>query len=563
MPLAMVYTRPRLPLVLILWLLPLSAVSQTASEAEWWKKAVFYEIYPRSFLDSNGDGIGDLSGIRQKLPYLAELGVDAIWITPFFPSPQVDFGYDVSDYENVDPQFGKLADFDRLLREAHRLHVRVIIDLVLNHTSDKHRYFLRSRESRTSPYRDWYIWRDGVNGGPPNNWASAFGPRAWTLDQKTGQWYYHFFYSEQPDLNWRNPAVQQAMFDSVRFWLKRGVDGFRVDAVNALFEDPNLTNNPELPTFRNGSTTEHDQVHKYNLDLPELHRMLQDLRKVTDEFGPGRLLISEAYVPTMNDLLAYYGPSDNEVQLPFNFFFTRVPKLDAKLFRAEVEKAEKALGSRWTTWVLSNHDMARAYDRFGDGKHNDEIAKILGLMLLTLRGSPFLYYGEEIGMTTTVPRTIEEVQDPVGKRYWPANNGRDGERTPMQWSAARNAGFTTGKPWLPVPESSSTRNVETEGKAANSVFDFHRRVLQLRRSTPALIEGTYATLPSPEQVFVYRRTAGGKSVVVALNMSANPSTVTLPARGKILVDSIAERPATVQGNALRLAPFQGVVVALQ
>ena len=552
-----------LPLIVVPLLLPFAAFCQAAPEAEWWKTAVFYEIYPRSFQDSNGDGIGDLNGIRQKLPYLARLGVDAVWITPFYPSPQVDFGYDVADYENVDPQFGTLADFDRLLAEAHRLRVRVIIDLVLNHTSDKHPYFLKSRESRTSPYRDWYIWRDGKNGGPPNNWSSAFGPTAWTFDQKTGQWYYHYYYSEQPDLNWRNPAVQQALFNSVRFWLKRGVDGFRLDAVSALMEDPNLTDNPVLPTLRKGSATERDQQRKYNRELPELHRVLQDLRKVTDEYGPGRLLIGEASASTMKDLMAFYGPSGNEVQLPFNFFFTRVPKLEAPLFRAEVEKAEQALGDRWTTWVLSNHDQVRAFDRYGDGQHNDEIAKMLGLMLLTLRGSPFLYYGEEIGMQTTAPKRVEDVQDPVGKRYWPENKGRDGERTPMQWTPGANAGFTPGRPWLPVPASAGARNVETESKAPNSVLEFYRRVLQLRRATPALLEGGYEALGADGQVFAYRRSAAGKSVVVALNMSPAPAMIELPASGSVLIDSISQRPPALQGRTLRLAPYQAVVVGLQ
>jgi alpha-glucosidase len=537
----------------------------------WWQHAVFYEIYPRSFKDSNGDGIGDLNGIMSKLDYLADLGIDAVWITPFYPSPQVDFGYDVSDYENIDPQFGTLADFDRLVREAHKRRIKIIIDYVLNHTSDQHAFFKASRSSRQSPYRDWYIWRDPKpTGGPPNNWSSSFGPVAWTLDEKTGQYYYHRFYSEQPDLNWHNPAVEKRMFQTVRFWLDRGVDGFRLDAVNYLFEDMQLRDNPVLPELRPGSTTEYMQELKYNRDLPELHEVMIRLRSFTDKYDPNRLLIGEAYVPKWEEMIRYYGPNNNELQLPFNFFLLMgkvKTSLDAAAFRTVIDESEKALKGRWTTYVLSNHDNPRAYDRYGDGRHNDEIAKLLAVMLLTLRGSPFLYYGEEIGMQTTEPQTIEEVQDPVGKRYWPANKGRDGERTPMQWDASRQAGFTTGRPWLKIPPTATERNVARQAADPSSILNFYRRLIALRRRSPALLDGDYLNLGNDPHIFAYRRRTPSQTMIVALNMSAESRSLPIDAnalggaKGLRVVFSNQSAPQSLEvREALRLAPFEATIL---
>ncbi|MFL6257751.1 MAG: alpha-glucosidase [Pyrinomonadaceae bacterium] len=539
---------------------------QTRGGTPWWKHAVFYEIYPRSFKDSDGDGIGDLNGITSKLDYLAALGVDAVWITPFYPSPQVDFGYDVSDYESVDPQFGTLADFDRLIKEAHRRKIRVVIDFVLNHTSDQHPFFKESRASRTNPKRDWYIWRDPkADGSRPNNWSSAFGPVAWTLDERTGQFYYHYFYPQQPELNWRNPAVERRMFETVRFWLGRGADGFRLDAVNYLFEDPNLRDNPVLPELRPGTTTgEHVQEKKYNRDLPEVQDVMVRLRAFNDRVNPESVLIGEAYVPKWEELMRYYGPSDNGVHLPFNFFLIMEParsQLKATVFRDIIEASEKALQGRWTTYVLSNHDNPRHYDRYGDGVHNDDIAKLTATMLLTLRGSPFLYYGEEIGMTTTEPKTIDEVRDPVGRRYWPANKGRDGERTPMQWDATVNAGFTTGSPWLPVPPSYRQRNVDAQERDANSLLSFYRRLTALRRRSPALLDGDYGSVNRDPNVFAYFRLARTQAALVALNMSGEPQTVpNVSSKFRLALSSISgERPRLV-GTELRLAPFEAVIL---
>jgi alpha-glucosidase len=534
---------------------------------------VFYEIYPRSFKDSNGDGIGDLSGITSKLDYLADLGIDAIWITPFYPSPQVDFGYDVSDYENVDPQFGTLADFDRLVAQAHKRNIKIIVDYVLNHTSDQHPFFIASRSSRTSPYRDWYVWRDPKNGGPPNNWSSSFGPTAWTLDETTGQYYYHRFYSQQPDLNWRNPEVEKRMFQTVGFWLKRGVDGFRLDAVNYLVEDPQFRDNPVLPELRPGSTTEHLQELKFNRDLPELHDVMLRLRQYTDRYDPNRVLIGEAYVPLWDVLMRYYGANDNELQLPFNFFLVMGKvrtSLDADAFRSVINESEKALAGRWTTYVLSNHDIPRAYDRYGDGQHNDQIAKLTATMLLTLRGSPFLYYGEEIGMLTTEPQTIEDVRDPVGRRYWPANKGRDGERTPMQWDQNVNAGFSSGTPWLNVPRSASTTNVEVARRNPDSILNFYRDLIRLRRNSPALLEGDYLSLGNDPNIFAYRRRSSAQTMVVALNMSNQQRTMLLSpdviggtSEVWLASSNVRSEKKQITDRELKLEPFEAVIVELR
>ncbi|HVF68092.1 MAG TPA: alpha-glucosidase [Pyrinomonadaceae bacterium] len=546
------------------------AAQSARGKTPWWKHAVFYEIYPRSFKDSDGDGVGDLNGITSKLDYLARLGVDAVWITPFYPSPQVDFGYDVSDYEAVDPQFGTLADFDRLVREAHRRRIKVIIDFVLNHTSDQHPFFKESRSSKTSRKRDWYVWHDPKpDGSRPNNWSSSFGPVAWTLDEKTGQFYYHYFYPQQPELNWRNPEVERRMFETVRFWLRRGADGFRLDAVNYLFEDPQLRDNPVLPELRFGSTTEHEQEKKYNRDLPEVQDAVVRLRAFNDRVNPESVLVGEAYVPKWEELMRYYGPSDNGVHLPFNFFLVMEParsKLDAGVFRSVIEASEKALAGRWTTYVLSNHDIPRHYDRLGDGRNNDAIAKLTATMLLTLRGSPFLYYGEEIGMVTTEPKTIEEVRDPVGKRYWPLRKGRDGERTPMQWDASAHSGFTTGSPWLPVPPSAGERNVAAAERDPESLLNFYKQLISLRRRSPALLDGDYKSVGADPHVYAYVRRTPTQSMLVALNMSAEPKTMSAwlgEPYARVVLTSLPGRHNPIVGTELRLAPFEAVVLELE
>jgi alpha-glucosidase len=487
---------------------------------QWWQHAVFYEIYPRSFMDSNNDGIGDLNGIASKLDYLKSLGVDAIWITPCYPSPQVDFGYDVSDYENIDPMYGTLADFDRLQQEASKRGIRIIMDFVMNHSSDQHAWFLDSRSSRSAAKRDWYMWHDPKGSAEPNNWVSTFGGSAWTWDAKTGQYYYHYFYPQQPDLNWRNPAVHDAMFDVTRWWYKRGVAGFRLDAVDTLFEDPGLHDNPVLP----GRDKLGDPVEEnvYNTKLPEVHVVLRDLRKVADQNNA--VLIGETWTKDVSELKQYYGEHNDELQMPMDFMFTTVNQLSAAEFRRQIAAVDSAGG--WPVFVLSNHDIVRSSVRYGDGKNNREIEKLMASLYLTLRGTPIMYYGEEIGMENNDPKRKEDVKDPIGRVGWPEEKGRDGERTPMQWDDSPNAGFTRGTPWLPVPLSYKTVNVASELKDPSSVLQVYKSLLALRHQNRALLDGDYVALnESDTNVLSYLRRYKNEAVLVVLNMSSQPQQV--------------------------------------
>jgi alpha-glucosidase len=526
---------------------------------EWWQHAVFYEIYPRSFADSNHDGVGDLNGITSKLDYLKSLGVDAIWITPCYPSPQVDFGYDVSDYENIDPMYGTLADFDRLASEAKKRHIRIIMDFVINHTSDQHPWFLDSKSSRESKHRDWYIWRDGKDGGPPNNWTSTFGGPAWKLDPTTGQYYYHYFYPEQPDLNWRNPAVKEAMFDVTRWWYKRGVSGFRLDAVDTLFEDPNLKDNPEKPEKNAYGDPIQEKI--YNTKLPEVYDTLRDLRKVADQYGA--VLVGETWTSDINELKKYYGARNDIVQLPMDFMFARVDKLSAPEFRKQIAWVDSSGG--WPTYVISNHDIVRSAVRYGDGKHDDAIAKLMAGMYLTLRGTPIMYYGEELGMVNNDPTRKEDVKDPIGKLGWPEEKGRDGERTPMQWDQSPNAGFSTAKPWLPVPQSYKTHNVATELKTSGSVLNFYKRLLRLRHTNQALFEGDYVPLNEGDpNVLAYLRKYKEQVVLVVLNMSAAPQEAGFDLLGLGIVGKVRPLLSSVgaahtQIKHIKLQPFEAYI----
>jgi alpha-glucosidase len=539
------------------------AQKPTATPArEWWQNAVFYEIYPRSFADSNNDGIGDLNGITSKLDYLHDLGVDAIWLTPCFPSPLVDFGYDVSDYEAIDPTYGTMADFDRLVAEAKKRHMKIILDFVVNHSSDQHQWFIDSKSSRTSKYRDWYIWRDGKGPGqPPNNWVSEFGGSAWTYDKTTDQWYYHFFYVEQPDLNWRNPAVHAAMMDVTRFWYKRGVAGFRLDAVDTLFEDPNLKDNPTLPgTDKFGRP---NQARVLNTKLPEVHDVLQDLRKVADEYGA--VLIGETWTKDIHELKSYYGGHAKELQMPMDLMFASVNKLSAPEFRLQIAAVDSSGG--WPVFVISNHDIVRSSIRYGDGQHNDEIAKLMGAFYLTLRGTPIMYYGEELGMVNNDPTKKEDVKDPQAQLGWPNEIGRDGERTPMQWNDSPNAGFSSAKPWLPVPDSYKTHNVAAELKDPASILNVYRNVLRLRRAEPALVSGAYIALNEDDpNVLAYLRKDQGETILVTLNMSSTPQKIKLnldkagypsPKMSVLLATDKSQAPAA---GSISLEPF-GVLIA--
>jgi alpha-glucosidase len=501
------------------------AAAQTKSVDEeghaWWQHAVFYEIYPRSFADSNNDGIGDLKGITSKLDYLKELGINAIWLTPCFPSPQVDFGYDVSDYEAIDPMYGTMEDFDRLVAEGKKRDIRVILDFVVNHTSDQHKWFIDSKSSKTAEHRDWYIWRDGKGPNrPPNNWLSTFGLSAWKFDPKTGQYYYHYFYPEQPDLNWRNPAVEKAMLDVTRFWYKRGVAGFRLDAVDTLYEDPNLTDNPVLPGTDKFGRPNMDE--KYNKKLPEVHGAMRKLRTVADEYGS--VLIGETWTSNVEQLKDYYGTKSDELQMPMDLMMTGFKGLSADEYRKHIAAVNAA--GHWPVYVITNHDIVRSYTRYADGVHDDDIAKMMAAFYLTLRGSAIMYYGEEIGMENNIPKNIDDVKDPIGKLGWPLEKGRDGERTPMQWNGGANAGFSVTKPWLPVPPSARTHNVADEMKDPYSVLSFYRKLLALRHTEAALMDGDYVSLNEDNpNVLTYLRRYKCQAILVMLNMSATEQKV--------------------------------------
>jgi len=510
-------------------------IGAEAPSGKWWNNAVVYEIYPRSFQDSNGDGIGDLNGIAQRLDYLKKLGVDAIWIGPMFPSPQVDFGYDISDYENVDPQYGTLADFDRLAAEANKRGIRILLDMVLNHTSDQHPWFKGAVASRTDPKHDWYVWNNGVvdpsgKRQPPNNWVSLFGGSAWQWVPAVNQYYYHEFYRAQPDLNWRNPQVEQAMLDTLRFWLDRGVAGFRLDAITTLFEDVQLRNEPTKP----GVNAQGDPIvtRVYTDNLPEVHDVIRRMRKMVDTYPGDRVLIGETYLPNTAELDKWYGGANHdELHLPMDMLVGFTNKLDATALRARLSEVQTQVHGGQPMIVFDNHDNVRSWERYGDGAHNAEIAKIIATLLLTSRATALLYQGEEIGQVTSVPTRKEDVRDPIGITGWPKEKGRDGERTPMQWDTSNaQAGFSTNaRTWLPVPPNYKTLNVGSELADPNSLLNWHRRLIELRRTHPALATGQMEMLDvNNTKVLSFVRVAkGGEKVFVALNMSAEPQTVSL------------------------------------
>jgi alpha-glucosidase len=570
-----------------------------ASADPWWKHALVDELYPRSLQDSNGDGIGDLNGIDQRLEYLQKLGVDAIWIAPMYPSPQVDFGYDISDYENVDPQYGTLADMQKLIDDAARRHIRVVLDMVLNHTSDKHKWFVESSSSRTNPRQDWYVWSDGVplntpgvtpyqkkylHDGmvPPNNWTSLFGGTAWEWVPARKQFYYHKFYKQQPDLNWRNPAVEKAAFGAMRFWLDRGVAGFRLDAIPTLFEDPQLRNERELGgTNEQGDPNLNDE---YTNMLPEVHDVLRRMRKLVESYPDDRVLIGETYLPNTKELLKWYGAGHNELQLPMDMLVgfhsegggpsSPNTKLNIDHFRKYLTEMETELGSNWPLLVFDNHDNERSWDRFGDGVHDAAIAKVIDTILLTTRSTAMMYYGEELGMTTQTPKRKEDVKDPIGITGWPLEKGRDGERTPMQWTPGPQAGFSTNpNTWLPVAPNYKTVNVEVEQKEPGSQLRWFETLVALRRANASLHAGSETMIDAGSaNVLAWVRSApGAKPVVVATNFSAEPQTVMLDISKAGVAGATAMTLATtddkLEGShslkSLTLAPFASYVAEVQ
>jgi len=544
--------------------------------AHWWREGTIYQIYPRSFADSDGDGVGDLAGITARLDHLndgtpASLGVDAIWLSPFYPSPMVDFGYDVADYTDVDPIFGTLPDFDRLVTEAHARGIRVIVDLVPNHTSDQHPWFIESRSSRDSPKRDWYVWADSQPGDrPPNNWLSTFprAGRAWTFDRGTGQWYLHSFLPEQPDLNWWNPEVRRAMDEVMRFWLDRGVDGFRIDVAHRMAKDPELRDNPLVALDGDDDPPGEaravrlarlgiDQL--YDEDWPEVHEILRRFRRTLDLYED-RMVVGEVYLLDLRKLARYYGSGRDELHLAHNFVFLHQP-WKPQAFRSVVDEYESLLpADAWPAYFLGNHDHPRVPSRFDEGGNGLARARVGAMMVLTLRCTPFLYYGEEIGMTDGLipPERIVDV------------DGRDPERTPMQWDASPGAGFTNGGPWLPVAPGAERVNVAAQRDDPASMLSLYRHLIWYRKGSAALRRGGYRSLPdAPPELYAYLREAPEERerLLIALNFSGEPvewpSLPDLPADGHLELSTDPSRqPGPVALAGLTVGPDEGVIVRL-
>ena len=561
------------------------------TKLKWWQEAVFYQIYPRSFADGNGDGIGDFIGMTEKLDYLADLGIDAIWLSPHFPSPQYDVGYDISDYTDVAPEYGTLEDFKRFLDGAHERGIRVILDLVLNHTSHLHQWFLESRSRRDDPKRDWYIWRDPASdGGPPNNWLSPFGGSAWEFDPATDQYYYHFFLKEQPDLNWRNQEVKKAMWDAVRFWLDMGVDGFRLDAIGTMYEHPempshrsNLTEEEMRQVFKRGFPDGTDKqlvelwhlIYEYQVEQDGVHELMQELRGVVDEY-PDRVLVGE------NDNVAYHGDGDNELHMVFNFPLMRTNRLTPAWIRSNQEIRHATLPpGAWPCNTLNNHDSTRVFTRFGDGQNDDAIGRAAVALMLTLRGTPFLYNGEEIGMSDYRLTDIDLLRDPPAVWFYhaviadgtspeealilAADASRDRCRTPMPWSNAANAGFSPEgvTPWLPLnPNYAQGINVADQQNDRESMLSFYKRLLHLRKQTPALIDGDYTPLNvSSTDYFAFLRCSPetGQTCLVVLNLAEKSDTLKfdLPSQNvRCLFSTHTPAGESLSGEALQIAPFE-------
>ena len=487
---------------------------ETGQESPWWAKGVVYQIYPRSFQDSNGDGIGDLAGIEARLDYVASLGVDAIWLSPIFPSPMTDFGYDVADYCGIEPQFGDLAAFDRLLAAVHARGLKLLLDFVPNHSSDQHAWFVESRASRNNPKRDWYIWRDAApDGGPPNNWISDFGGSSWEWDEGTGQYYLHAFLKSQPDLNWRNPEVRAAMMTVLRFWLDRGVDGFRIDVLWHIIKAEGLPDNPVNPLWTLDRTERDRLIQQFSTDQPEAHAIAAELRALADSYGD-RVLIGEIFLPNDRHAKWYGTPERPEVHLPFNFQLIE-NAWEASILRTVIADYEASLPANgWPNWVFGSHDAPRIAARIGEAQ-----ARVAAMLLLTLRGTPTLYQGDEIGIgEVVIPR--DRIRDPQDLRQPQLGIGRDRSRTPMPWDTSPFAGFSTIEPWLPLNDDWPTRNVAAEADDPGSMLRLYRRLLALRRTQPALAIGAIRLIAAPTGILAYERTEGEARLTVLLNMTA-------------------------------------------
>ncbi|HEU4470041.1 MAG TPA: alpha-amylase family glycosyl hydrolase [Flavisolibacter sp.] len=529
------------------------------NEQLWWQTGIIYQVYPRSFQDSNGDGIGDLQGIIQRLDHLQWLGVTAIWISPIYPSPMADFGYDISDYRGIHPLFGTMEDFDRLLSAVHEKGMKLILDLVPNHTSDRHPWFLEARSSRTNPKRQWYIWQDGKpDGSPPNNWLSVFGGPAWEWDEETGQYYYHAFLKEQPDLNWRNPEVQQAMLDVMKFWLEKGVDGFRVDVMWHMIKDAQLRDNPDNPAYLQHMADYEKLLPVYSTDQPEVHEIVRQMRTVLDGYNE-RMMIGEIYLP-VRKLASYYGRDNDEAHLPFNFILLSLP-WDAKKIAVAIDEYEGVLpAGGWPNWVLGNHDQPRVTSRVGLQQ-----ARVAAMLLLTLRGTPTIYYGDELGMQD-VPIPPEEIQDPQGLNMPDKNLSRDPGRTPMQWDDSDGAGFSAVKPWLRLDARYKKLNVARQQSDPDSMLNLYRRLITLRQREPSLTIGAYQPVYSDQQVLAYRRQAPQSAAfLILLNLSHRPSYTRLEKEklaGTIVLSTSPEREGEQVAGTITLSGDEGIIVLL-
>ncbi len=540
------------------------AKNATPPRAPWWQREVVYQVYPRSFSDTNGDGVGDLAGVTARLEYLHELGVGAIWLSPVYPSPMKDFGYDVSDHEGIDPLFGSLDDFDALVARARQLGLKIILDFVPNHTSNEHPWFVEACASRAAARRDFYVWADPKpDGAPPNNWQSVFGGPAWQWHEPTGQYYLHSFLREQPDLDWRNPRVKAAMFDVLRFWLDRGVDGFRVDAVLMTMKDPALRDNPPNPSGEGGyhrPLGAYDaQLHVHDRAHPDIHALFREMRAFVDGHDQGRerALIGEMHVYDWARWASYYGAGLDELHMPFNFGLLATPwRADA--VRALVEGVEAALPpGAFPNYVLGNHDEPRVASRLGPDR-----ARVAMMLLLTLRGAPTLYYGDELGMRD-VPVPPERQRDPWGLRC--PGLGRDGARSPMPWSGAPNAGFCPDdvEPWLPLGDDHAEVNVEAQARDGASMLALTRALLRLRRGSAALALGSHRTVAgAPDDCFVYERAGEDGRYLVALNFGAEPRELALPGPARLLLSTRLDRADVDCPASLALRGDEGCVLRL-
>lgn len=567
---------------------------QEKSKVKWWQKAVFYQIYPRSFADGNGDGIGDFKGMISKLDYLKGLGIDAIWLSPHYPSPYIDCGYDISDYEDVAPEYGTLEEFQQFLDGAHSRGIRVVLDLVLNHTSDKHPWFIESRSRLDNPNRDWYIWKKGKNGTPPTNWYSTFGGSAWKYDPLTNEYYYHYFFVEQPDLNWKNPEVQKAMFDSARFWLDMGVDGFRLDAIGTIFEDetypqlgPECLTQEELFRLDSTAVSAEDkslvlekwlEVFHNQVDKPEVHQITKDLRKVINEYDD-RVLIGET------DDIAFYGEQNDELHMNFNFPLMRTSRLTAEHIRNNQRQRLSILpAGAWPCNTLGNHDSPRLFSNYSDGEDTIFRARVFLMMLLTIKGTPFLYNGEEIGMSDLVINDPARFRDPLSNLNYElqkkvmgsseeeaikvgAERGRDKNRTPMQWSRSANAGFSPEgvEPWLPVnPDYKKGVNYADQATDPDSLFNFYRKMLQLRKGLRSLQYGDYRELPMQHcDLLSFIRENGNEKLLIVLNMGKGRVKFSLDHQQiKSICFTTDDNGYQINGNVLIMNKYQGMIISI-